>query len=326
MSGILPFIILLGVLIFVHELGHFAMARFFGVRVETFSIGFGHKIFKKTYGDTTYALSWLPLGGYVKMYGDDPTKEVPEDQKKYSFLHQPVWPRIWIVAAGPLVNFFFAIIVFALIAFTGEQRPGPEIGDITPGTAAYEAGFRSGDKITHAGVGPITDEKIVSDWTEIKTVIEENPDRKLEFRVERSGSDSPIELSAIPKLVPNRQIISFYDEVGYIEGLSVISKATVVGISDPNSVFGKAGVENLAMIKKVNGEKVEYWRNLAQVIRNAAQGSDSLEIEYTSYLERSEKPEVKTATVNVENIFRLKMMRPFSTKWDYIVLILFLLE
>src|ERR1043166_750757 len=98
-----PFFILLGILIFVHELGHFLVAKFFGVRVEVFSMGFGKKIFKYRRGDTTYCLSLIPLGGYVKMFGDDPSAEVPSDQRQYSFLHKPIPQRFAVVLAGPLM-------------------------------------------------------------------------------------------------------------------------------------------------------------------------------------------------------------------------------
>src|SRR5580698_734743 len=87
-SSIVPFVVLLGVLIFVHELGHFLVAKFYGVRVETFSLGFGKRIFSYQKGDTAYCLSIIPLGGYVKMYGDDPNAEIPLDQRPYSFLHK----------------------------------------------------------------------------------------------------------------------------------------------------------------------------------------------------------------------------------------------
>src|ERR1700728_1301245 len=89
---VVPFIVLLGVLIFVHELGHFMVAKFFGVRVETFSLGFGRKILRKKFGDTTYCISIIPFGGYVKMYGDESDAEIPVDQQKYSFNHQKVLP------------------------------------------------------------------------------------------------------------------------------------------------------------------------------------------------------------------------------------------
>ena len=137
-DNIIPFFLLLGVLIFVHELGHFSVAKFFGVRVETFSIGFGKKILSFKKGDTTYALSLFPLGGYVKMYGDNPEAEIPEDQKKYSFLHKPVSQRFAIVFAGPFINFAFAAILFAFIAMIGEQVPAPVVGDIDSSSQAYQ--------------------------------------------------------------------------------------------------------------------------------------------------------------------------------------------
>ena len=144
LSGFIPFVLLLGILVFVHELGHFAVAKFFGVRVETFSIGIGKKLFQFKRGDTVYALSLIPLGGYVKMFGDDPSKEIPVEEQKVSFLHQPVWPRIAIVAAGPLINFFFAVLVFMAIAYIGEEQAGTVLGDISKHTAAYEAGISLG--------------------------------------------------------------------------------------------------------------------------------------------------------------------------------------
>src|SRR5690606_29836851 len=90
LSFIIPLIILLGLLIFVHELGHFLVAKYYGVRVEVFSLGFGKKFFKYKKGDTEYCLSVIPFGGYVKMYGDDPTADVPSESRKYSFIHKPV--------------------------------------------------------------------------------------------------------------------------------------------------------------------------------------------------------------------------------------------
>src|SRR6478609_3936100 len=102
---VVPLIVLLGLLIFVHEMGHFLVAKYFKVRVEVFSLGFGPKLFKFKRGDTTYALSAIPLGGYVKMFGDDPTAQIDHADQKYSFTHKPVSQRFAIVLAGPIVNF-----------------------------------------------------------------------------------------------------------------------------------------------------------------------------------------------------------------------------
>ena len=112
LSLIGPFFLLLGVLIFIHEWGHFIVARMCGVRVETFSLGFGPKIFSYKWGDTNYCLSLIPLGGYVKMFGDGTeTEELSLTEQKYSFNHQNIFEKIAIVAAGPLMNLLFAFLL-----------------------------------------------------------------------------------------------------------------------------------------------------------------------------------------------------------------------
>lgn len=264
-SGIGSFLLLLGLLIFVHELGHFAAAKYFGVRVETFSLGFGPKILNYKHGDTTYAISIIPLGGYVKMYGDDPSAVLPEDQKQYSFLHKPVWPRIVIVIAGPLMNLFFAIFLFFCLGVSGERVPSTQLGDIQENTAAYASGFRSGDKVTAVNSAP------VRQWKDVKELIENNADHNLTFTVERKNEESVVsaEVIATPKLIKNPFIFSTKSEVGSIEGLSLDSRAAVVGVSDPKSIAGLAGIQSLDLVEEINGEKVGYWRDLAPMIKSA---------------------------------------------------------
>lgn len=141
------FILFLGPLVFFHELGHFIFARIFGVRVEVFSIGFGPKLFKKKYGDTEYAISAIPLGGYVKMYGDDPFNkdDIPESERKYSFTHQGKFARFWIVMGGPLANFILAFFIFFSLLITGERIPEIKMGSIPSESVLYKAGLRTGD-------------------------------------------------------------------------------------------------------------------------------------------------------------------------------------
>ncbi len=264
-SGFGSFILLLGLLIFVHELGHFAAAKYYGVRVETFSLGFGKKILNYKRGDTTYALSIIPLGGYVKMYGDDPSAVLPEDQKQYSFLHKPVWPRIVIVLAGPLMNLFFAIFLFAILGIAGERVPSTQIGDILDSTPAFASGFRSGDKIVAVNSTP------VRQWKDVKDVVEDNADHTLTFTVERTTGEAKetAEVTATPKLIANPFIFSTKSKVGNIEGLALDSRAAVVGVSDPNSPAGKAGIKSLDLIEEINGYKVSYWRDLGPILKAA---------------------------------------------------------
>ena len=149
LNSILIFIIFLGPLVFFHELGHFLFARFFGVRVETFSIGFGPKILSFKRGDTQYAISLIPLGGYVKMYGDNIMEKdnVPETQREYAYTHKSLWARFWIVFGGPLANFIMAFALFYFLLIAGEKAPQAQVGYITQTSTLSEVGFRSGDKI-----------------------------------------------------------------------------------------------------------------------------------------------------------------------------------
>ena len=122
------------------------MAKYYGVRVEVFSLGFGKKIFQFKKGATTYCVSIVPLGGYVKMYGDD-FNNIPEENKDEAFLLKPVFQRIMIVLAGPVMNVLFAGFLFMLIPILGESLIQPRVGDIEKDSKAYLHGFRSGDKI-----------------------------------------------------------------------------------------------------------------------------------------------------------------------------------
>lgn len=147
LEKIIVFIIFLGPLVFFHELGHFLFARLFGVRVEVFSIGFGPKILKKKWGETEYAVSIIPLGGYVKMFGDDPFNkdEIPEEERPRSFTYQRKFARFWIVMGGPLANFILAFAIFFSLLIGGERIPEIKIGALPVGSALYENGLRTGD-------------------------------------------------------------------------------------------------------------------------------------------------------------------------------------
>ena len=149
-SGILIFFLFLGPLVFFHELGHFFFARVCGVKVETFSIGFGPKLFKWKWGDTVYAFSAIPLGGYVKMFGDDPLAkdELSEEEKKVAYTHKSKWQRFWIVFGGPLANFVMAFVLYFFLAVDGEKVPEPKLGVIKSDSKFHSLGIRTGDVLS----------------------------------------------------------------------------------------------------------------------------------------------------------------------------------
>ena len=140
-TNIFAFVVVLGVLIFFHELGHFLVARLFGVGVEKFSLGFGPRIFGKTVGLTDYRLSAIPLGGYVKMVGDEPDAELEPEMIPYSFTHKHVFKRILIVAAGPFFNLLLAVIIYCVFFFfIGTEDIRPVVNHVVPDSPAARAG------------------------------------------------------------------------------------------------------------------------------------------------------------------------------------------
>jgi regulator of sigma E protease len=144
----LRFLAVLGALIAVHEFGHFIVAKKSGVLVERFSIGFGPPFYSRKWGETEYRLSVIPLGGYVKMYGEDLDAEISENQRERSFQHQSVWKRIPIVAAGPAFNIIFAIALIAFVQVSGYPvEQSVHIGRVLEDSAAAEAGLQSDDKV-----------------------------------------------------------------------------------------------------------------------------------------------------------------------------------
>ncbi len=271
-SFIIPFIVLLGVLIFVHELGHFSVAKFFGVRVEVFSLGFGRKILQKKYGDTVYCVSMIPFGGYVKMFGDDPSSEVPEDQKKYSFNHQPVLPRVGIVLAGPLMNAFFAFVLFVVISGVGEEFISAKLGDVPEGSSAYSMGFRTGDNII--SVGGLQVDK----WDTFKKSIEGNGGKSIDVQVQREKDK--ITIHATPATVANKNILSNELQVGDIEGLSYLSRSSAVGIADPTSVASRAGLRTGDLIRKIGNNEITKWTELVYfLIESANLGANTVNLQ-----------------------------------------------
>jgi regulator of sigma E protease len=148
MITVLATVIVLGVLIFVHELGHFLFAKLFGVRVEVFSLGFPPKLLHKQIGETDYRLSVIPLGGYVKLFGENPKDEVPPELEPVSFSHQPLWRRFLIVIAGPTFNLLFAAVaLFFVFTFSGIPYLTTVIGGVKANSPAARAGLEKGDQI-----------------------------------------------------------------------------------------------------------------------------------------------------------------------------------
>lgn len=258
LGWILPFVILITLTVFVHELGHFAVARFFGVRVEVFSIGVGKKFWKRKYGDTEYALSLLPIGGYVKMFGDELGVEVESSQKPYSFVHKPVLQRIAVVLAGPIMNLIFAIALFVFIAMGGEEQKAPVIGDIAEASKAHQVGFRSGDTI----ISVMNSQNSISDiktWNVFQKFLNNSIGSEVTLNV-RHLDQTEESIKFIPESLPDRGILSLSKTMGGIDGLTNLTFSPGIGVGDESSWAYQNGFRTGDVIVKVGSTEVKYWR------------------------------------------------------------------
>jgi regulator of sigma E protease len=219
------FVVVLTVIVFVHEWGHYIIARLNGVRVETFSIGFGRELFgwNDRYG-TRWKVSMIPLGGYVKFFGDANAVSMPGEalpnlspaERAVSFHHKPVWRRAAVVFAGPAANFIFAALVFAvLFATIGQPFTPPIVGGVLPNTPAAVAGFQAGDRIVSV------DGHSIERFQDLQMFIAFRADTALAVGVERDGA--PLTLVVTPRRVERADGVGGSAKVGQI-GIQSTSK------------------------------------------------------------------------------------------------------
>jgi len=201
------FIVVLGVLIFIHELGHYLVAKRSGVAVEKFSLGFGPKIVGRTVGETEYLISAFPLGGYVKLYGEDPEEEVENPER--SFTCASPWRRLAIVAAGPIFNMLFAVLIFFVVYMVGIPTLSARVGAVQEGSPALNAGILKGDKILEING------KKIHRWEDLVGLIHEAPGVSLKFRIQRE-SGAIFDVNIIPEAKSTKNIFGEEIRVGLI--------------------------------------------------------------------------------------------------------------
>lgn len=272
LSYLIPFAILLGILVTVHELGHFLVAKYFKIKVEKFSIGFGPKIVSKKIGDTEYRLAWIPLGGYVKMAGDDPTDDAARNVPG-SFLGAANWKRMLVVLAGPGVNLILPIFVLAGVFFVGKNHPAPWVGAVITNSPAHKAGLQPGDYVLSVNG------ESVRKWDDMTTRIRRDSEPK-KLQVKRDGET--VELVMTPELKP------MMDEFGIKKATPTIGVTQVGEAAVVAPVRGKpahqAGIELGDRITSIGGKPVTFWIELDDVIAALPAGPTEVK------LERPKKP------------------------------------
>jgi regulator of sigma E protease len=212
------FLAVLGPLVFVHEYGHYIVGRWCGVKADTFSIGFGRKILGWTdKRGTEWKIGWLPLGGYVQFAGDRDAvsqpdadwQKLPETERSHTFPAQPVWKRVLIVAAGPVTNFLFAILILAgFAAFIGTPMTPPVVGGVLAGSAADQAGVRTGDRILSI------DGRQMEVFIDIPMAIAHRPGEAMDVRIDRAGTERTLRMT--PRLVKEKDGFGNSNERGII--------------------------------------------------------------------------------------------------------------
>ncbi len=253
MITFISFIVVLGILIFIHEFGHFLVAKLSGVGVEKFSLGFGPKLLSLKKGETEYRISILPLGGYVKMVGESPDEVVSESDFKRSFTHKSVYNRALIVAAGPIMNLILAIVLLPVIYLIGVKVPAylyrpPEVGFVSPHEAADNAGIKGGDVIESVNG------KKIKDWEELLSALS-SPGKPSAIELLRDGKD--IKTTFIASVSP--------DTGGSIIGMYPPMKP-VIGEVSKGYPAEEAGLKPGDVILAVNGRVITHWAELETII------------------------------------------------------------
>ena len=276
MTTLFAFLFVLGVLVFVHELGHFLAARRLGVRVLTFSLGFGPKILKVQRGDTEYCVSIVPLGGYVKMAGETPDE--PRTGQPDEFMSKTKWERFQILIMGPVMNIVLAVVVMAVVLAQGAEVPvyqdqPPVVGAVAPGSPAEGAGILRGDLIVDVAG------RAVDTWEDLFIAVGTRPDRDVAVTLRRGGQTQSVTVRPVPE---TRYEIG---SIGVMPDINPIVASVIAG--EPAE---RAGLLAGDVVLAVDGERMVTRTQLVEAISR----NGDREIELT--IEREGRQQLVLAT------------------------------
>ena len=272
---LLWFALLIGVLITVHELGHFVMARLFGVRVNKLAIGFGRPLLRTTRGGTEYAIGMIPLGGYVRLSGEDPDAPIDADDEPYAFSLRPAWQRLAIIFGGPLANVAFAAFVFMQLAYASAGATSATIGTVFAGQPAADADLRPGDRVISV------DDVGVHAWDDFNEHVLQSPGRELRITIERATAKGEAARTLTKVVTPRVHMrtdpFGGRERVGLI-GVAPYFKLPQIGVVGEDSAAYKAGLRTFDVVTAIHGRPVTTASELDPLVH--PRGSGMLVITY----------------------------------------------
>lgn len=251
--SVLYFLLLVGVLVVIHELGHFAAAKLLDVKVLRFSIGYGRPLFRVKLRETEYQISIFPIGGYVRILGVEGAGEEQRGDAGRSFASRPLWQRLVIVFAGPAANLLLPVVIYFAFFAGHTELPAAVVGDVLDGGAAQRAGLEPGDRVLEI------DGRAVRYWEEIENSVRSAPGKELHLRVRRNGKDFERYLTPLEDTVRHRDgQVATQGRVGITHAPFV----PLVGVIDADSPASQAGLRTRDLIISVDGQPVRNWSDV----------------------------------------------------------------
>lgn len=292
------FLVVLGVLVAFHELGHFLAARWVGVKVLKFSLGFGPKLFGRQMGETEYLLSAIPLGGYVKLYGEDEAEATTQEDRARSFAHKGLWGKVLIVAAGPGFNFILAYFIFAGWLATGTplfvptfQDLTPDIEAMVPGSPADAAGIQVGDRVSRVNG------EAISTRTELFDAVAKSNGQALTLEIKRGGQIKTVKVT--PTTTSGQQTST--QEPGYY--LGVEEAPPLVTSVMQSSPAAKAGLQTGDHVVSIDGLTIHTWSQMTGIVKESPNRQLQVEVLREGHrISLTVTPSVEKAMVNGQSV------------------------
>lgn len=295
------FLLTLVPLVIFHEFGHFIFAKIFGVKAEVFSIGFGPKIFGKTIGETEWRFSAIPLGGYVKLLGEDPERELNAEEKKRCLQAKEPWKRFFIFFGGPLFNFILAVFLFATILVLGEPQIAAVAGRVVQGSPAEVAGLRSGDEFVKIDGKPVTR------FEEILEAIAEHPKGSVQAKIKRPTAGvagktfENLTVTLNPEVQDGFSVYGEAQHIGEVKGLLAYPRGVTIGVSSSQSVAAKVGLKTGDQVIEWNGHPIKSWEE-AELLDRSQEFPQQVKLKITRTVEgKAETLDFNLSGVKKEN-------------------------